>query len=219
MLSTLLALLFTVEAAHKGGKQQLLSRITKYELLYLNQHTSNPDIKAIELDIYNQHYSVQSQRNDDMMPSNAKHYNIDLTTHKHKYFSSLTESVLNTNDKSLVAISLCPNLGIRGTMESFNKTLIIQPSAYYLELQKDKNDFYKLTDFNTSDVFAINDHTIHKHNRQKKTSTYSFKSCETDWYVYCKHYIYTCFANLKYVFSLKLKHTIWNRFYLEQILF
>eukprot|EP01084_Bolivina_argentea_P104443 187014_1 len=180
MLSILLAIIYTVQAAHKGRKEQF-SRITKYELLHLNpQDTSNPDIKTLSFDIYNQHYSIELQRNHDMIPSYTQHYNIDPTTHKHQYFSSLKESchyqgrVLNTNSKSLVAISLCPNRGIRGTIEAFNQTLIIQPSAYYLDLQKDKYDFhnindevliYKLSDFNTSDVVAINAAIIDKNKK------------------------------------------------------
>ncbi len=92
MLSMLLSLLYTVQTARKGGKQQL-SRITKYELRHLNpQDTSSPDIKTIEFDIYNQHYPIQLQCNNDMMPSYTKHYNIHPTTHKHNYSSSLTES-------------------------------------------------------------------------------------------------------------------------------
>merc|ERR1719249_388025 len=64
--------------------------------------------------------------------------------------------VLNYEDRSVVSASLCAGRGIRARISPFGETLIMKPSAYYLDLEADKAGnhslegevlVYRLSDF------------------------------------------------------------------------
>eukprot|EP01083_Nonionella_stella_P002976 8493_1 len=171
MAVTFLFILLIVNIAYSShqNRKTEFSRVSKYELIHIEPRPHDEQTKWFEFDAFNQHYKVELVMNNHMIAANIRHANIDPTKHKHQYFSSMTESchyhgyVSNSNASSVVAVSLCPKRGIRGRITAFNETLIIYPSAYYLDLDTDKKCDYKLSDelivYRLSDFTA--DHIQH----------------------------------------------------------
>lgn len=172
ILLSIVLITLTHSASLKDERDAEYSRIKKYELVYFD----NADIDAIEtskifeFDVYDQHYKLELSLNEDMHIRKIRHTSVDI--HKlDKHFSNkqLEKSchyfgrVINTDNPSStsVSISFCDNRGVRGRISAFNQTLIIYPSAYFLDKEKDSNCnhnikdqhlIYKLSDFDTTDI-------------------------------------------------------------------
>eukprot|EP01083_Nonionella_stella_P157321 510681_1 len=154
------------------------AKIQRYELVYFNTE-SFKSAHTIEFNAFETNYQVQLVPNHDMIASNIRHANVNPITvssnpDHDSYFTSLKQTchyfghLLNTNKSSKVSLSLCNKRGIRGRIVTSNGTLIIQPSAYYLDHNKDKygshhiNDqhlVYRLSDLNSSIVSEHDTHT------------------------------------------------------------
>merc|ERR1712228_880738 len=103
-----------------------------YELVYINTNSFESD-RIIQFSAFDQHYSIKLTPNDGMTPSKLRHANINPSDHhSDPYFTSISQpchyfgNVLNANNSSqqIIALSLCPNRGIRGHIIAFNQTLI-----------------------------------------------------------------------------------------------
>eukprot|EP01084_Bolivina_argentea_P315201 546033_1 len=106
MLSILLAviIMYTVQSAHKDSGRQFY-RIAKYEPLYLyTQDISNSDIQIPEWATYNQYCSIQFIGNNNLIPINAKHYNINPTTQKYP--------IVYTNKNKTILLEMIASVGI-----------------------------------------------------------------------------------------------------------
>jgi len=137
---------YVAHAAHDRHEQ--LARITKYDLMTLTPSVSIDDTVMLEFDALDQHYSVQLTRKTEIVASNVKHpESVDASLHpKHTESCHFRGVVVNTDSYSLASISMCPGRGIRGRITAFGETLILQPSAYFLDLAKDAQQDYDVSD-------------------------------------------------------------------------
>eukprot|EP01083_Nonionella_stella_P032153 87988_1 len=151
--------LFVIASTSSNEKRkEVLSRMKNYELLHFNlDHFASDD--QIEFDLFNQHYKIQLFANQNMIPSQvnpiAGHPQSDNSS---KWFSSRTESChyqgYITEPKTSrshisyrdVALSLCPNRGIRGSIRINGDQIWIKPSAYYLDEDDHRTKYHQLTD-------------------------------------------------------------------------
>eukprot|EP01083_Nonionella_stella_P023192 64117_1 len=142
--------------ASKRKRKLELSRIKHYELLHFNVDRLASD-DQIEFDLLKQHYIVQLIPNHNMIPSQVNpivgHPKSDKSS---KWFSSRTESchyfghivqppTYNTGPYD-VALSLCPNRGIRGSIIINDEEIWITPAAYYLDEEHNRSKYHQLTD-------------------------------------------------------------------------
>jgi len=173
MLSILFSLIAVAKSASlKDERDAEFTRIKQYELVYFNGididsiETSN----TFEFDLSNQHYKLELTLNKDMHVRNVRHTSIDINKlDEHFSQKQLTKSchysgrVINTDNPSLTsaALSFCDKRGVRGRITAFNKTIIIYPSAYFLDKEKDskcdhkltdQHLIYKLSDFDTTNI-------------------------------------------------------------------
>ena len=127
------------------------------------------DTRVLDFVAFDQHYVVELTRKTNWAPSTVRHTNVDEDVHSP--VSSVENSchysgrVLNYEDSSVVSASLCAGRGIRARISAFGETLIMKPSAYYLDLEADKAGnhsldgevlVYRLSDFDKP-VTMIND--------------------------------------------------------------
>merc|ERR1719474_1466746 len=95
----------------------------------------------MSFDAMGQHYEVELVRKTDMAASEVKHTNVEEAVHS--AVSMVTEScywkgrVTNFEGTSIVSASFCEGRGIRARVAAFDEILIIKPSAYYMDLEKD----------------------------------------------------------------------------------
>jgi len=143
MLYQLIATLFSVYVVHSAHKQRTeqLERMKSYITSYLQPVAVDEDTMTLEFDAFDQHYEVELWRQTHATPSNVEHTNVDSEVHSP--LSSRQESchfhgaVTNFEGLSVVSASLCEGRGIRARINAFDEILIIKPSAYYLDLDKD----------------------------------------------------------------------------------
>eukprot|EP01083_Nonionella_stella_P284200 967363_1 len=140
----LLCSLGVIASASKHRRKDQLSRMKHYELLHFNlDHFASDD--QIEFDLFNQHYKVQLVANENAIPSQinpiAGH---PLSDKSSKWFTSRTQSchyfgyiiqpqTSSSSYASNVALSLCPNRGIRGSIIIDDRKIFIKPAAFYLD--------------------------------------------------------------------------------------
>merc|ERR1719474_627163 len=95
----------------------------------------------MSFDAMGQHYEVELVRKTDMAASEVKHTNVEEAVHS--AVSMVTEScywkgrVTNFEGTSIVSAPFCEGRGIRARVAAFDEILIIKPSAYYMDLEKD----------------------------------------------------------------------------------
>ena len=133
---------------------------------------------TLDFDAFGQHYEVELRRQSHAAPSNVVHTNV--AEEVHGVVSSVEESchwqgsVLNDERVSVVSASLCAGRGIRARILAFNETLIIKPSAYYLDVAKDAladhsvDDevlMYRMSDFDRPEITGtegVSDYVEHE---------------------------------------------------------
>jgi len=139
MAATLL-LAIVVQSAHKDRAKQL-ERIKQYETGHLEPVVVDEHTMTMSFDAMGQHYEVELMRKTDMAASEVKHTNVEEAVHS--AVSMVTEScywkgrVTNFEGTSIVSASFCEGRGIRARVAAFDEILIIKPSAYYMDLEKD----------------------------------------------------------------------------------
>merc|ERR1719233_148197 len=152
---------YVVNAAHKDRQEQI-NRMKQYSLLTLSPEIVDEDSRILEFVAFDQHYVVELTRKMDWAPSTVRHSNVEEEVHAP--LSSMDESchftgrVLNDADDSVVSASLCDGRGLRARISAFGETLIMKPSAYYLDVEADKLGnhsldgevlMYRLSDFDS----------------------------------------------------------------------
>eukprot|EP01083_Nonionella_stella_P149978 477063_1 len=128
-----------------------LDKIGEYELLHLDVDTDgvNPMLKfrAFSVD-----YTIELQPNNDLIPSTIHHTNGNPTIKSggDPYFTSQTKTchyfgrLIAPDTTAIISVSMCTKHGIRGEMRVNGETLILRPSALYLE--DDPRREHSLTD-------------------------------------------------------------------------
>jgi len=122
----------------------------QYETAHLEPVVVDENTMTMEFDAFDQHYEVEFTRQIDAVPSAVTHTNVEEEVHGD--VSSRMESchwkgtVTNFDGTSIVSASFCERRGIRARVAAFNEILIIKPSAYYLDLEKDAAADHSLED-------------------------------------------------------------------------
>jgi len=144
-LVVLMSSIYVSHCAHKD-RHKLVSRIQNYTLLRIVPEQVD-ETARLSFDAFGEHYEVELRRNNAVIPSSVAHTNVHPALHPTAADSCHYHGrVLNAPTESLVALSLCPGRGIRGHIIAFNETLIVRPSAYYLDLAMDALAAHSLTD-------------------------------------------------------------------------
>ena len=138
-----------VQSAHKDRHQQMI-RMKNYELLHIEPRTIDDETSLLEFDAFDQHYVVELARKHLSAPSLVVHNNVDSKDHyplsSNDQSCHFSGKVMNTQESSIVSVSMCESRGLRARITAFGETLIVKPSAYYLDLAKDKLANHSLVD-------------------------------------------------------------------------
>ena len=157
--------IFSVVLAIDYRKEEF-DRINKYELVSFNLSQS-PKSNILSFNAFGNHYEVSLTANEYMNPSTINHTNGNLALKEglEPFYTHLTESchyfgeVAGSNGSS-VAISICDQRGIRGSISAFAHTLSIKPAKYF-DAEFDRNNYhqhtdehlvYRMADFDNSDL-------------------------------------------------------------------
>ena len=133
------------------NKHKDLERISRYEIIQVDT-TSFESSNIIELDAFNNHYKIELIENNNIHPGLIRHRNGILTKNGKQFYTNLNKTchfhghVLNTNESSMVALSICDKRGIRGSITAFGDTIEINPANYYLDLEYNHNKYHDITD-------------------------------------------------------------------------
>jgi len=146
-LVVLLSSAYVSHCAHTD-RHELVSRIRNYTLLSLEPELVDADTARLSFDAFGEHYEIELWRNRAVVPSAVAHTNVDPELHPSGSDSCHYHGrVVNAAPSaSLVALSMCAGRGIRGRIVAFNETLIVGPSAYYLDLATDALGAHSVTD-------------------------------------------------------------------------
>jgi len=165
-LITFIYALHLARSAHRNRHDEM-NRMKQYSLLTLSPETVDEDTRIIEFEAFDQRYIVELTRKHEWAPSSVRHSNVDPDVHAP--LSSQRESchfsgrVLNDEGPSMVSASLCYGRGVRARISAFNDTVILKPSAYYLDLEKDRTAnhsiydevlIYRLSDFEEPEIMV-----------------------------------------------------------------
>lgn len=148
-LTTTLLSVYVVQSAHKDRSEQV-KRMKSYITSHLQPVAVDENTMTLEFDAFDQHYEVELWRQTHATPANVVHTNVHSDVHSP--VSSQEESchfhgaVTNFEGVSVVSASLCEGRGIRARINAFDEVLIIKPSAYYLDLEKDAAGNHSLED-------------------------------------------------------------------------
>jgi len=140
---------YAVSASHQHRQEQL-SRMKQYSLLSLSPEIVDDHRRLLEFVAFEQHYVVELTRKTNWAPSTVRHSNVEEAVHGP--LSAVEESchfggrVLNDAGDSVVSASLCDGRGLRARISAFGETLIVRPSAYFMDLEADKMGNHSLAD-------------------------------------------------------------------------
>eukprot|EP00485_Elphidium_margaritaceum_P010452 CAMPEP_0202704198 /NCGR_PEP_ID=MMETSP1385-20130828/16918_1 /ASSEMBLY_ACC=CAM_ASM_000861 /TAXON_ID=933848 /ORGANISM="Elphidium margaritaceum" /LENGTH=978 /DNA_ID=CAMNT_0049362169 /DNA_START=43 /DNA_END=2979 /DNA_ORIENTATION=- len=158
----------------RDSRQEEFRRIQTYELLHVDL-TSFDAESTIRFAAFGIDYTIELSANNDLVMSRIRHANVDPSSHDvEPYITSATGSChyfarVFVDDKLIGtgAVSLCDRQGVRGRIEAATEdgtggdTLIIYPSAYYLDSARDRQCnhsahdehlVYRLSDFDSAEL-------------------------------------------------------------------
>eukprot|EP01083_Nonionella_stella_P052308 138828_1 len=170
MATMLCTLLMTLSAVRSLD----LDHIKEYELLHLNID-SNGENPVLEFSAFSVDYKIGLQPNNDLIPANIRHTNGNPTLKSggDPYFTSQTKTchyfgrLIAPDTTAIISVSMCNKRGIRADIRVHGETLILRPSALYLEDNPqrehsftDEYIVYKLPHINA--LFNTLDHDVMK---------------------------------------------------------
>ena len=132
-----------------------LSRIKEYELVHFDfKFDDQTNVNLLEFTAFGNEYLIELIPNLDAIPSSIHHTNGIPDDESSAFFTALDSSCHfngkvvsdSTDPLQRVALSLCPNRGVRGDIRAFNETLYIKPSRYFLDLDADSSGFHDVED-------------------------------------------------------------------------